>query len=206
MDNLADINPDDFMEHRQAEGDKALAVKFFVKPLQDKIATLAEGRPIFKDTVYIDIRIPGERDSAACRPATQADIKRFPDHYRAFRNRTSDEGLVGTPLSEWPMITRSEAENMAFFNVKTVEQLANMNDSANHQFRGIHALKAKATEWLGQNKDKQGFAKENTELRAQLAAMQAQLDALSAPRRKVRSTAKPKAREKVDASTADSNS
>ena len=205
------INPDDFLDSNQSELDKNLLVKFFVKPLQDKAATLKEGRPIFKDTVYIDIRVPGERD-AVVRPATVADKKRFPRHYEAFTVRNEEPEEIGTPLTEWPAVSRSQAEELAFFNVKTVEQLANMPDSGNHQFTGILSLKNRAKEWLAENKDKRAleaeFSKREQSLKDQLAAMQEQLDALSkknAPRVKAKARAKPKAKkETVDASTTDS--
>jgi hypothetical protein len=207
MDQLSDVNPDDFMQANQNEADKALLVKFFIKPLQDKAATLAEGRPIFRETVYVDIRIPGERDSAACRPASKADIQRFPEHYRAFRNRVSDTEEIGTPLSQWPLISRSQAEELAFFNVKTVEQLAGMPDSSNHNFRAIISLKQDAQKWLSDNKDKQAlqaeFDKREQALQNQLKAMQEQLDALSAPKPKARTASKPR---KVNVSNSDINS
>ena len=185
MDGLVDLNPDDFLEHKQSEADKALAVKFYTKSVQDKAETLKQGRPIFKEVPYIDIRIPGERDSAFCGPATQAHVQRFPQHYQAFRARTSDEEVVGTPLIEWPMITRSQAEELSFFNVKTVEQLASMPDSGNHQFMGIHGLKAKAAEYLAKSTGTEALLQ-------QIADMQKKLDALSQPKPKARSAAKPR--------------
>jgi hypothetical protein len=185
-------------------------VKFLVKSVQDKVETLAQGRPIFKEVVYIDIRIPGERDSAFCGPATRQHVERFPEHYRAFRNRTSDEEVVGTPLAEWPLVTRSQVEELAFFNVKTVEDLVNMPDSSNHQIMGINTLKAKAKEFLDANKGKKElqaeFDKREQALQAKLDAMQAQLDALSKPKKKATTKAKPKARKPVNASDTDSNS
>jgi len=207
---LNDLNPDDFLDYKQSEADKALAVKFLTKSVQDKVETLAQGRPIFREVVYIDIRIPGERDSAFCGPATRAHVERFPEHYRAFRSRTKDEEVVGTPLAEWPLVTRSQVDELAFFNVKTVEDLVNMPDSSNHQFMGINVLKSKAKDFLEANKGKKElqaeFDKREQALQNQLKAMQEQLDALSQPKKKVTTKAKPKARKPVDASTTDSNS
>ena len=204
---LNDLNPDDFLDHKQSEADKALAVKFLVKSVQDKVQTLAQGRPIFKEVVYIDIRIPGERESAFCGPATRQHVQRFPEHYRAFRNRTSENEVVGTPLAEWPLVTRSQVEELSFFNVKTVEDLVNMPDSSNHQFMGINTLKAKAKEFLDANKGKKElqaeFDKREQALQEQLKAMQAQLDALSAGKPKVRAAAKP--RVKKDSNVSDTH-
>lgn len=135
--------------HRPVEDDSSnLLVKFFVRPRLDQAKTEAEGRPIYRDVDYIDIRIPGSSDNVV-RPATPMDKERFPRHYAAFRNRTSQEGVEGTLLSEWPMINRSQAEELAFFGVKTVEQLASMSDANGQQMRmGFMGLKRKAQEWL----------------------------------------------------------
>jgi len=145
----ADFDVASFENSAQAEEDKKLLVKFFLKPRPDNAASLAEGRPMFKDTEYIDIRIPGDRTGGVCRPATHADKQRFNPHYQAFKNRT-EAPLEGTPLAEWPLITRSLAEELAFHNVKTVEHLATMSDTHSGKFMGLNALKAKALKWLEQ--------------------------------------------------------
>ena len=145
----ANYNPQDFQPGGRHEADKNLLVKFFVKPRQDKGASKEEGRPIFKDTEYIDIKIPGNRSGGACRPATGGDRQRFPEHYAAFKQRTeNDETIVGTPLTEWPLISRSMAEELAFFHVQTVEQLANMADVQVGKFMGLFQIKEKANLWI----------------------------------------------------------
>ena len=119
---IADFNHEDFQSTQQQEQDSTLLVKFYIKAVADKTATAEQGRPIFREREYIDIRIPGSRDGAA-RPATFRDQQRFPKHYQAFKQRI-DQPSEGTPLVEWGMISRSQAEELAFKNIKTVEQLA----------------------------------------------------------------------------------
>ena len=145
---IADLNPDDFMSRNQNRMDEGLLVKFYIKPLKDDEETIKQGRPIFKEVEYVDIKIPGNRLSGAVRPATTADIERFPRHYAAFKNRVTDELVEGTLLSEWPLMSRSMVEQLAFFNVKTVEQLASMTDGNAQKFQGINGFKTKAKEWL----------------------------------------------------------
>lgn len=104
---------------------------------------------MFKDTEYIDIRIPGDRTGGVARPASHKDKLRFAKHYEAFKARI-EVPLEGTPLAEWPLITRSLAEELAFHNVKTVEHLSTMSDNNSGKFMGLNALKAKALKWLEQ--------------------------------------------------------
>jgi hypothetical protein len=145
----ADFDHESFESRAQAEEDKKLLVKFFVKPRPDSAETVKQGRPIFKDVEYIDIRIPGDRTGGVSRPASHNDKQRFAPHYAAFKQRT-EVPLEGTPLIEWPLITRSLAEELAFHNVKTVEHLSTMSDTHSGKFMGLNALKAKALKWLEQ--------------------------------------------------------
>lgn len=150
----AEFDVNDFSTDRSREADKALLVKFFLKPREDSAASRREGRPIFKDTEYIDIKIPGDRSNGICRPATEQDRRRFPEHYRKFKQRVegTDEN-TGTPLAEWPLISRSMCEELAFFHVRTVEQLANMADTQVAKFMGLYGIRDKAKLWLQKAKD-----------------------------------------------------
>lgn len=144
-----DIN--DFQASNMSEADKTLLVKFFLHPREDKAKSLKEGRPIFKDVECIDIKTPGDRNGVA-RPATEADKKRFSEHYRRFKDRVSSDVNEGTPLSEWSLVSRSLCEELAFFHVKTVEQLANMADTQAGKFMGLYALREKAKKWIEASK------------------------------------------------------
>ena len=53
----AEYNHEDFDPNNRKAQDEQLLVKFFVKAVPDKNATKEEGRPIFKDVEYVDIKI-----------------------------------------------------------------------------------------------------------------------------------------------------
>ena len=144
----ADFDYHDFQRSKQSELDKTLLVKFRIHPVQNKLKSDEAGRPIFEDKEYIDIRIPGNRSAGASRPVTKDDIKRFPEHYRKFKERVEVSTDEGTPLLEWGLCSRSVAEELAFFHVKTVEQLATMSDMQAMKFMGLTALREKAQKWL----------------------------------------------------------
>ncbi len=167
-------NHHDYSAGARQEADRSLLVKFFLKPKQDRTASEKEGRPIFKDVEYVDIKVPGDRGVGACRPATDLDRKRFPEHYRAFKDRIENEPEVGTPLSEWGIISRSLAEEMSFFNIKTVEQLATMADGQAARFMTGLSLKEKARLWL-ESREKE---KPLWEADQKMKTMQSQVDEL----------------------------
>lgn len=175
----------DFQYNNQQKMDAGLLVRFFTKPVQDEVQTREQGRPIFCDVEYVDVQVPGDRLGGVCRPASSSDKQRWQGHYEAFKKRTSnDEVLTGTPLAQWPAVTRSQVEELAFFHVKTVEQLANLADSNAHNFMGIHAMRRKAVEWLEISKEqnaaqhlKDELAKRDMEIEELKAAVAGLLDA-----------------------------
>lgn len=148
----AEFNHQDFEPNAQSKLDENLLVKFFTKQRENKAASLEEGRPIFKDVEYIDIKVPGNRTGGACRPANYADKQRFPRHYAAFKQREVMP-VEGTPLAEWPIMSRSQVEELSFHNVKTVEQLLSMSDTLASQFMGMNTLKSKAKMWLEKSEE-----------------------------------------------------
>lgn len=132
---------------RRRQGDEVLMVKFFTKPLKNEEESVKEGRPIFDDREYISIRVPGSRNEKMD-PVEQRHIDRFPDDYAAFKQREDYKATQGTPLERWPGVERSQVEELKFFNVFTVEQLAGMPDSSNTNFMGIAHLRTRAKLFL----------------------------------------------------------
>jgi len=144
---LSTPNYEDFQTGRENEQDAQLLVRFFYKSSEDKAQTEIEGRPMFKEVEYCEIRIRGNRDAQACRPATHADKNRFPRHYEAFKKRV-EMPEEGTPLAEWPQISRSQIEELSFAGIKTVEQLSLASDSNLGRMQGGLTLKQRAARWL----------------------------------------------------------
>lgn len=180
----ADFNHNDFSN--TAEADKALMVRFFYKNVQNKMETQKQGRPIFKEKTYIEIRIAGQRDAQACRPATFADKQRFAAHLEAFEKRVEPPS-EGMPLIEWALMTRTQAEELSFLHIKTVEQLATVKDGNIQNFMGGYELRKKAIKWLetsGAEKDdaeKAELRQDVAELKAQIKELLAGQTAITAP-------------------------
>ena len=179
----------------QQTGDETLLVKFYNKPIQDKGKSDEAGRPIFVEKVYIDIRQPGNRTSGVARPIRDTDKQRFPEHYRKFVARQDQDTHEGTPLSEWPGLTRGQVEEMKFFNVFTVEQLASVADSNASNFRGLAQLKQKAAAFLKLAENNAAATAlaaseaKNAELEAKIEALMERMDAMDSPKpRKKRRT------------------
>jgi hypothetical protein len=173
----AEFNHEDFSN--TAEADKSLLVRFFYKNVHNKLESQQLGRPVFKEKTYIEIRVAGQRDVQACRPVTYADKQRFPRHYEAFEKRV-EPPTEGMPLLEFPAITRTQAEELSFMNVKTVEQLASMKDANLSKFMNGYKLRDQAVKWLESNSLAVDAA-ENKELKEQIATLTEQVQRLMHP-------------------------
>jgi len=160
---VAEFDTENFESRNQSAEDKKLLVKFFLKPRNDRAASLEAGHPIFKDVEYIDIKIPGSRNTGLILPASAKDKNRFAEHSARFKGRM-DKPSEGTPLKEWPLITRSMCEELAFINIKTVEALAGVADVHINQFMGGIDMKQKAIDWLEVAQDEAPFLKLKAEL------------------------------------------
>jgi hypothetical protein len=154
----ASYNPD------RRNPDDRLRVQFSTFPEIDQAATAKEGRPIFKEAIYINVMVPGERDIVH-RRAWEKDFERFPRQYSAFMNKQNQDLVSGTPLKIVPWLTLGQVKELEFFNCYTLEQLANMPDSQASKFMQIQKLKQLA-------KDHLQAAKEA----APLTAMRAEMD------------------------------
>ncbi|MGE4259214.1 MAG: hypothetical protein AB7F19_07720 [Candidatus Babeliales bacterium] len=152
-------------------------------PLEDKIKSLEEGRPIFKEEMMIDIHIPGGRNVVThkVRHLNPEQLEEFSKEIENFKKNLT-ETPVGTSLQEWPAITRSMAEELRHFQIFTVEQLASASDTAIQNLgMGMRALREKARAFLEKAADNavtDRFAKENMELKDQLKMMQEQIKEL----------------------------
>jgi len=144
--------------------DKNLLVFFSHRPHPDKTASAKEGRPIFVSREYVTIMVPGDKTNVVNRPVSDLDRRRFADKYAAFRSGTQDQ-QSGTPLDTVPWITREQVEELKFFNVRTLEHLANMPDSNAQRFMGINQLRQKARDQIALAKEQAPALRLQNELR-----------------------------------------
>lgn len=131
---------------QQQAPDNTFAV-FFKKARENKAKTAEEGRPIFDEVPYIRIMIPGDKDNIVERPVRENDKSRYHAQWAAFE--ANDEQFVsGTPLEAWPLVNRGQVEELKFFGITTVEQLADLSDSHAGKWAGVVTLKQKAKSFL----------------------------------------------------------
>ena len=167
-----EYNHNDF-NAQQAEQDRALLVKFYTAPLKNEEKSLTEGRPIFDDVDMIEIRVRGTKDNIVQRPVRPDDKQRFRD---AWRTHQDGEKAVqsGTPLSQWPVMSTSQVEEMKYLGFVTVEQIAEANDGVVAGIPGLQTLKNKAKAFIEFSKGAAPLEK----MQADLAARDNELETL----------------------------
>jgi hypothetical protein len=180
--------------------DARLAVQFYKKSVKQQQASDEAGRPIFKEFDFVRIMIPGDNLTEIDTYAQDSHKQRFPRQWAHYQNQvTNHEDIIGTPLEQWPQITRSQADELRGLKFHTVESIADCSDQqlqrigmvagmSPHNFR----LKAKAflnlandsAEVAQREQELQTLKEENAKIKAEtdakLAAMQEQMSALLA--------------------------
>jgi hypothetical protein len=138
-------------DFRDPSAPKSPAIpQFFTEAVKLEWKSRQEGRPIFEDREFVRILIPGDRRSMAVEPVGEAHKGRWPREYEAFR-AGREAPVEGTPLSEWPvsMMSPARVQELAWFNLRTVEQLAAVNDVQLQSLgMGARELRERARTWL----------------------------------------------------------
>ena len=137
-----------------------------------------QGRPIFKDLPHIRKMIPGDASNVVERVAKDHDIRMYPREWDIFQ-RQSATGVSGTPLEQWPQVTRAQVKEAKYFEVHTVEQMAELSDmSCQRMGMGFAELRNKAKAYLEAAKGtaaQTAQAAENQRLQDEIEALKAQM-------------------------------
>jgi hypothetical protein len=110
--------------------DARLQVRFYKKSVQQEQETMDAGRPIYKDFDFVHICVAGDTLTEIDTYALQNHKTRFPVQWANYMNRqgANDEEVVGTPVAEWPLVSKSQAEELRAMKFQTVESIANASD------------------------------------------------------------------------------
>lgn len=167
-------------------------VVFETRQIEDRDATIREGRYIAKDVHYAIVtpigskdRIPRQVDDWLAQLVQQAREERIPRHwadqykqaYEAWK-RGEAVPVNGTPIKGWPLLSPAQQANVISANVLTVEDLAQANDEAQRRIgMGARDFCDKAMAWLKSAKSTGTVAAENASLTATVASLTNQLAA-----------------------------
>jgi hypothetical protein len=165
MRGTAEYDVTDF-EDRTKSDPKAF-VRFHLRPVKNEHLSAEAGRPIYEDKEYVEIMVPGNETNRPILKVTDIERQRFSQQYRRWKETGEDSHTTGTPLTEVPWLTRSQVEELNYARIRTLDQLAAVDDIVCQKMMGLTELRRKARDHL-----------ERAEAAAPFTAMQEQLDAL----------------------------
>lgn len=192
--------------------DSRLAVTFYKRSMKQDDASMEAGRPIFKEFDFIRICVPGDSLTEIDTYANESHKQRFPRQWAHYQNQVGNqETIIGTPIEEWTIVSRSQADELKGIKFHTVESIATASDLHLQRIGMIAGMnpynfrdKAKAflslADQVGESNQREEelskLRQENAAIKmesdAKLAKQQAQIDALMAM------MAKPKGRPKKE--------
>lgn len=108
--------------------DNGLHVEFYKGSVENGHQSQQQGRPIFDSVDMIRITVPGNQTFNVDTIASDFYKKRFPDEWRHYTMSMEGTFTQGTPLTEWPVLSRAQVEQLRYFHFFTVEQIAGASD------------------------------------------------------------------------------
>jgi hypothetical protein len=111
--------------------DSSLYVTFYKRAVEIADETAAQGRPIYRECDFVRIMIPGNSLSEIDTIAREDHKNRFPVQWARYINTQGEASQEqGTPITEWPLVSVSQAEELRGLKFYTVESIANASDLA----------------------------------------------------------------------------
>jgi hypothetical protein len=171
-----DIDSDSaFMETQNKPGQNY--AKFYLHPVKMNKKSEEAGRDIYEDRVYILILSPGQTKSECRRPMQEQDKRLYPQAWADFQNGNQEPTVAGTPI-EYLGVSPARAKELRAVHIHTIEQMADCADTASRTVgMDFNTLKNRAKAYIGKS------SPELETLRKQVAELQAQIAALSAPKK-----------------------
>lgn len=165
-----DFNPQSYSPDGTAvfATDNQLLVKFFRHPEISQIKSKEANLPIYDDVDMISVIQPGEKEEIKVL-ATEFHKRRFPKQWEAYKSG-QELAQSGTPLDHLFSAEPGTILNLKQFNIFTVQQLANITDSAIANIPMGRTLQERARAYLQTSKSNEN----------EMAAMQKQIDDLKA--------------------------
>lgn len=162
----------DVKDFENPNNNQGVYAHFYLTTREDPVQSAAAGRPIYVEKEYVKILSAGSANNIIDKPVSEIERNRFPDQYAKFKAGDKEQ-IIGTPLAEVPWITRAQVDELLYRKIRTLEQLAALDDQ-HCNVPGMYDLKRKAAAWLVKAKEAAPF----TAMQAELDALRAELDAL----------------------------
>jgi hypothetical protein len=191
--------------------DRPAYVRFEMRAVEDKPASEAKGMYVAKDVEFAIVTPCYSKDELHFRAdkwLAQMDenvrnnrmplewANQYKRAYQAWKEG-QELPLDGTPIKGWAVISPAQQENLIRLHIRTVEDLAGINDDAIRQIgMGAVNMKQKAAAWLSQAHDKGPATMEIARLTKQTEVQAGQIEKLTSQIEELEGLLKKKAKKK----------
>lgn len=170
--------------------DRPAYVRFEMRPVEDRAASLEKGHFVAKDAEFVIITPAGSKDEVEkpvqewlvqmkqqvrenrLKPEWEQNYVRAYEHWK----RGEEVPLVGTPIKGWPVLSPAQQKNCITANVRTVEDLAAINGEGLHRLgMGGVEMKQKAEAWLKASGQVGVVVQENAGLKVRIRDLETQV-------------------------------
>lgn len=158
-----------------------IRARFFLEPVQDEVASAQAGRPIFRDVERVELFMPGDQWHKPVHNVTDEHRQRFAESYAAFKKGLDDAVTSGTPLEEWPVLSRSQVMELRAMGFRTVEDIRDVSDQHAAPIMGMVSLKRRAEAFLDEAAElaqNESLHAENDRLNSEIASLKLQMKEL----------------------------
>ena len=175
-----------FREPNAPAGTPPLILRFEEVAIKNEVAS-RDGPPVFDIVKQVKVVVAGMRDEGPIyemeRLRADGTVKLGDENARRRFGKPFEEwkagqspSMTGTPLEQWPLMDKAMVASLKATHVYTVQQLAELPDSALDQSfrRGGREWVAKAKTWLEDARTAAG----DVEARATIARQQQEIDEL----------------------------
>ena len=175
------------------------------------------GRYVARDVDMVTVRQIGATDSVVFKveqwlEQNRLDVlsgrlsvehaEKYKESYRRWK-AGQEMPLEGTPIKSWPVISPAQVEVLIRFGIRTVEDLANLNDEGRMKVgMGAVEMKNKAVAWIAASQDKGKVTQEiaalqrtNEQLHNTVASLTEKLEAMQ---QEIKAAKKPKGRKRAE--------
>ena len=177
----------DVMTAERGVADGVIPV-FYREKTPNPRKSASEGRQIYDEYDAVKMIIPGDKTSEHIELVKEEHKRRWPRQWQAYTE--GREQLNGTPLEQWYLATNHPAliEELRALKVRTIEDLAALNDDFAARFPGGLDWRKKARAEIEKQKGLEAQLSANAELQAQLDEMKKTLAAMQKPEKQERMT------------------
>jgi hypothetical protein len=121
--------------------------RFYVHPQLQGDESIKQGRDVYKDVIYVEVMIKGDKNTSFSRPMQEQDKEDYPKAWAAYKENDY-ELSDGTPIKMMPGMSPSAEIELRSMGINSVEDLAALHDGVVLGNPGMVTLRKRAQAYV----------------------------------------------------------